>query len=184
VFQEALAEILSRLEMAQGRGLLTRYALIGGFAVSAWGVPRATQGFDFAVAIGQAQPQALAACLGAQYHAGGHDDPLQGVMHVPVEIEGQSIPLQLVIFPSVFTELVFRHVESLALSGRIVPVVSWQVLILLKLYAGGPQDRLDARQILTVKDPQRDDLRNIAEMAESIGLLTEWTALLNLNQTE
>jgi hypothetical protein len=42
VFQEALTEILSRLEAAQNRRLLQAYALIGGFAVSAWGVPRAT----------------------------------------------------------------------------------------------------------------------------------------------
>jgi hypothetical protein len=36
VFQEALTEILSRLEAAQNRRLLQAYALIGGFAVSAW----------------------------------------------------------------------------------------------------------------------------------------------------
>ncbi|MGH9427294.1 MAG: hypothetical protein ACRD2L_13445 [Terriglobia bacterium] len=181
MFQEALAEILSRLETAQSRGLLTDYALIGGFAVSAWGVPRATQDFDFAIAIGSADPLALATFLGAQYHAGGPDDPLQGVMHVPVEVEGQSIPLQLVVFPSDFTELAFRHVESLSVLGRIVPVVSWQALVLLKLYAGGPQDMLDARQILKVRCLRQDDLKGIAEMAESVGLLNEWTALLNLN---
>jgi len=184
VFQEALGTILSRLETAQNLGLLRGYALIDGFAVSAWGVPRATQDFDFAIAIGQADAQALATFLGAQYNTGGPDDPLQGVIHVPVEVEGQSIPLQLVIFPSVFTELAFRHVESLSVLGRIVPVVSWQILILLKLYAGGPQDRLDARQILKVRQSRQDDLKGIAEMAESVGLLNEWIALLNLSRTQ
>ena len=184
MFQQALAEILSRLETAQSRGLLNRYALIGGFAVSAWGVPRATQDFDFAIATSQANSQALATFLGGQYRAGEPDDPLQGVMDLPVEVEGQSIPLQLVIFPSIFTELAFRHVELLSVLGRIVPVVSWQVLILLKLYAGGPQDRLDARQILKVRHPRHDDLKGIAAMAESVGLLNEWTEFLNLNQTE
>jgi hypothetical protein len=70
VFQEALAEILSRLETAQRRGLLSRYALIGGFAVSAWGVPRATQDIDFAIAIAQADPKALATFIGGRYQAG------------------------------------------------------------------------------------------------------------------
>lgn len=66
---------------------------------------------------------------------------------------------------------------------RVVPVVSWQVLLLLKLYAGGPQDMVDALpQILKVRQPRADDLRQIAEMAESLGLLKEWTALLNLHQ--
>ena len=184
MFQQALAEILSRLETAQRRGLLGSYALIGGFAVSAWGVPRATQDFDFAVAIGSADPLVLAKFLGAQYHAGGPDDPLQGVMDVSIDVEGQSTPLQLVVFPTAFTKLAFRHVESLSVLERIVPVVSWQVLILLKLYAGGPQDMLDARQILKVRHPHQDDLKGIAEMAESVGLLNEWAAFLNLNWTQ
>ena len=184
MFQETLVEILSRLETAQSRGLLTGYALIGGFAVSAWGVPRATQDFDFAIAIDHANSQTLAAFLGAQYHAGGPDDPLQGVVHVAIEVEGQSIPLQLVVFPSALTELVFRHVELLSVLERVVPVVSWQVLVLLKLYAGGPQDMLDARQILKVWHLRQDDLKGIVEMAESVGLLNEWTALLNLNRTD
>ena len=60
MFQEALTGILSRLEAAHNRRLLHAYALIGGFAVSAWRVPRATHDIDFAVAIGAADPQALA----------------------------------------------------------------------------------------------------------------------------
>ena len=64
---------------------------------------------------------------------------------------------------------------------RVVPVVSWQVLVLLKLYAGGPQDQLDARQILQVRHPQPDDLQQITEIAESLGILQEWTALLSLH---
>jgi hypothetical protein len=67
---------------------------------------------------------------------------------------------------------------------QIVPVVSWQVLVLLKLYAGGPQDKLDAHQILQVRNPQPDDLEQIREMAESLGILKDWFLLLNLHQTE
>lgn len=59
MLQEALTEILSPLEAAQNRRLLQAYALIGGFAVSAWGMPRATNDIDFAVAIVAADPQAL-----------------------------------------------------------------------------------------------------------------------------
>lgn len=69
MFQEALVNILSRLETARNRALLRAYALIGGFAVSAWGVPCATQDIDFAVAIGAADPQALANFMGGRYEA-------------------------------------------------------------------------------------------------------------------
>lgn len=68
--------------------------------------------------------------------------------------------------------------------GRIVPVVSWQVLILLKLYAGGPQDRLDARQILKARHPMQDELQRMTGMAESVELLEPWLALLDSHQRE
>ena len=177
MFQEALAEILSRLETAQSRGLLSRYALIGGFAVSAWGVPRATQDIDFAIAIAQADPKALAAFIGGRYQAGEPDDPLRGVVVVSIEVEHEPISLQLLFFPSLLTELAFRHVETLSVLGCSVPVVSWPVLIILKLYAGGPRDLLDVHQLLKVRRPQANDVQEIESMAQVAGVLSEWKNL-------
>jgi len=177
VFQEALAEILSRLETAQSRGLLSRYALIGGFAVSAWGVPRATQDIDFAIAIAQADPKALAAFIGGRYQAGEPDDPLRGVVVVSIEVEHEPISLQLLFFPSLLTELAFRHVETLSVLACSVPVVSWPVLIILKLYAGGPRDLLDVHQLLKVRRPQANDVQEIESMAQVAGVLSEWKNL-------
>ena len=179
MFQEALAEILSRLETAQSRGLLSGYALIGGFAVSAWGVPRATKDFDFAIAIGQADALALATFIGGRYQGGELDDPLRGVVTVPIEVGDEPVSLQLVCFPSPLTELVFRHIERVSVLECSVPVVSWQVLIILKLYAGGPHDLLDIHRILKVRRPQAKDVQAIASMAETMGVLNEWTALWN-----
>ena len=177
MFQEALAEILSRLETAQSRGLLSRYALIGGFAVSAWGVPRATQDIDFAIAIAQADPKALAAFIGGRYQAGEPDDPLRGVVVVSIEVEHEPISLQLVFFPALLTELAFRHVETLSVLECSVLVVSWPVLIILKLYAGGPRDLLDVHQLLKVRRPQAKDVQEIESMAQVAGVLSEWKNL-------
>jgi hypothetical protein len=174
VFQEALAEILSRLKTAQSRGLLSGYALIGGFAVSAWGIPRATQDIDFAIAIDQGDPQALATFVGGRYQAGEPDDPLRGVVTVSIEVEHEPISLQLVSLPPLLTELAFRHIETLSVLEHSVPVVSWQVLIILKLYAGGPHDLLDVHQILKVRRPQAKDVQDIESMAEVVGVLSEW----------
>jgi hypothetical protein len=182
VFQEALTEILSRLEDAQNRRLLQAYALIGGFAVSAWGVPRATNDIDFAVAIGAADPQALAIFLGGRFEAGEVDDPLRGVVHTSIQFGSTAVSLQLIFFPPALTEVAFGHVETLSVLERMVPVVSWQALVLLKLYAGGPQDTLDAQQILQVRCPQPEDFKKIGEMAESLGILEDWTTFLSLYQ--
>ena len=174
MFQEALAQILSRLETAQGRGLLNRYALIGGFAVSAWGVPRATQDFDFAIATDQTDPQALATFIGGRYQAGEPDDPLRGVLTVSIEVEHDPISLQLVCFPSPLTKLILRHIETLSVLECKVPVVSWPMLIILKLYAGGPHDLLDVHQILRIRRPRAKEVQDIESMAEMAGVLSEW----------
>ena len=184
MFPEALTNVLSRLETARTHGLVQAYALIGGFAVSAWGVPRATQDIDFAVAIGSANPHELATFLGGRFEEGERDDPLRGVVHASLQVGSVPVSLQLIFFPSSLTEITFRHVETLSVMGRIVPVVSWQMLVLLKLYAGGPQDTIDARQILQIRHPQSDDLQVISKLAESLGILEDWTVLLNLYQGE
>lgn len=182
MFQEALTKILSRLDAAHHRRLLHGYALIGGFAVSAWGVPRATQDIDFAIAIGAADPQALAIFLGGHFEAGDVDDPLRGVVHTSIQVGSTSVSLQLIFLPAAYTEVAFHNIESLSIMEQVVPVVSWQALILLKLYAGGPQDTLDAQQILQVRRPQTDDLKQIGEKATSLGILQEWTSALSLYQ--
>lgn len=130
--------------------MLRAYALIGGFAVSIREVPRATQDVDFAVAIGSADLYAPAASLDDRDEDAGPDDPLSGALHASIEAGSEPIPLQLVFLSSAFTEVIFRHVETLSVMDRLLPVVSLHVLVLLKLYAGVPQDILDAQLILRV----------------------------------
>jgi len=179
VFQEALTKILSQLAEARTCGLVHDYALIGGFAASAWGVPRATQDIDFAIGIGTADPQALATVVRGRYASGETDDPLRGIIHASIEAGTESIPVQLILLPPAFTALIFRDVEAVPVMERVVPVVSWQALVLLKLYAGGLQNRLDVEQILRARHPQNDDMRKVSAMAQSVGLLDEWTAFVS-----
>jgi hypothetical protein len=55
--------------------------------------------------------------------------------------------------------------------------VTWESLVLLKIYAGGPQDLLDARQILKVRQPSETELARIFNLAERLGIQEEWTEL-------
>ncbi len=91
-----------------------------------------------------------------------------------IAVGHESVSLQLVCLPSPLTELALRHIETVSVLQCSVPVVSWQVLIILKLYAGGPHDLLDVHQILKVRQPQAKDLQDIASMAETVGVLNEW----------
>ena len=177
MFEEALATILSRLEAALAQRLLRAYALIGGFAVAAWGVPRATQDIHFAVAIGTKNVEELALFLNGRYEAGGAGDPLRGVIRTTVAASSVSVPVQLIVLPDAITEAVFQEVTTLSFMNRTVPVVGWERLVILKLYAGGPQDVFDARQILNVRGPSADEFRQITALARTLGLSEEWTSL-------
>ena len=181
VFSQALTQIVVRLDQALEKHLLRAYALVGGFAVSAWGVSRATQDIDLAVALGVSEPQALAAYLGSAYEAGDPDDPLSGVFRLILKSEGQDVPVQLIVLRPKWAEEVFRNVETVNVLGCTVPVVKWQSLVLMKLYAGGPVDIQDARSILAVRNPNAEDQKNLITQADVLGLAQEVRALLGLS---
>ena len=177
MFAQALSEIVRRLDGAKARHLLDQYALIGGFAVSAWGVPRATHDVDFALALGAADADALSRFLQAEFEPGESDDPLRGVFRASIALGDHAIPVQLILLPRAWDAVAFRDVKALPLFDCTVPVVSWQVLVLLKLYAGGPQDILDAQQILAVRQPTPAERQSVAALADEVGLSAPWCAL-------
>ncbi|HJU04853.1 MAG TPA: hypothetical protein VJ692_06835 [Nitrospiraceae bacterium] len=183
MFREALIDILRRLDQSKQDKLLRNYALIGGVAVSAWGVPRATHDIDFVLALGPSDPVKLSTRLGGKYVAGALDDPLRGVFNLSVAAGHTTVPIQLILLPSHWTDVVFDQAQVLSILGCSVPVVSWQTLILLKLYAGGPQDLLDARELLSVQQPGPESIRDMRRLAAAINLTDELAALLNLDST-
>ncbi len=178
MFAQAITEIVRRLDDAQARHLLEQYALIGGFAVSAWGVPRATHDVDFAMALGSSEPAALAQFLQAEFQPGDPNDPLRGVFRTHVAVNELSVPIQLIVLPTAWNSILFRDMTLLLVLGCTVPVVSWQVLILLKLYAAGPQDLLDAQQILAVRQPTEAERKALETLAGQVGLSEEWQAMV------
>lgn len=178
MFRQALKEIVRRLEQAKTDGLLRAYALIGGLATGAWGSPRATQDIDFAVATSGDYAK-LAQALGARFHSGGPDDPLPGVFALSIQTDSNSIPVQLIVLPPRWTEMVMTNHQTTTVFDCSLPVVSWQTLVLLKLYAGGPQDLTDARAILAVRQPKPDEIENMANLAIKVGVAQELRKLLN-----
>lgn len=178
MFKEALTQIVRKLEDAKKGGLLRGYGLIGGLALAAGGVTRATEDIDFAVAAGSSEMPKLASALGGQYRPGGGDDPLLGVINAAVAAGGQTIPVQLVLLPHRWHEILLGQVRMVPVYGCSVPVVSWQTLVLLKLYAGGPQDLVDAQDLWAVRQPAAQAVREMESLAASLGLSGEFKAFL------
>ncbi|ULA63388.1 MAG: hypothetical protein LZF86_110083 [Nitrospira sp.] len=174
MFQEALHDIVERLAKARTQGLLEQFALIGGLAVSVWAEPRATRDIDFAVALQAGSPQSLAEVLRGTYRAGDLGDPLLGVITASSGMRERTIPVQLIFLPRRLSAVVFERMQEVTVLGCVVPVVAWESLVLLKLYAGGPRDVLDAKQICAAQAPDAGALTAVATLANRAGLSEEW----------
>jgi len=174
VFERALAFITHRLDEAKYQGLLTQYALIGGLAVSAWGIPRASHALEFALALGTASPTAFPQYLNAEFHVEDHDDKSRGVYQLEYSTNDLNIPIHLSLLPPQWTRIIVDHEVELSILEFTIPVISWQVLILLRLYTGGPPDLLDAQQIIRARQPSQEDLDTIAKLAARVNLSSTW----------
>lgn len=151
---------LSLLEAVVGvlreRGI--PHAVIGAAALAFHGVARSTGDLDLLAVHG--------ACLdavtwrpiaergyGVTVRTGDESDPLAGVARF--DGEGEA-PVDLVVGKSAWQAEILTRAEPARLLGVRVPIVRSADLILLKLYAGGPQDLWDIAQILSGEGRERD----------------------------
>jgi hypothetical protein len=170
---EEVSAVLARAGIA--------HALIGATALAAHGVSRSTQDQDL-LAVG-------AACLdpglwaelrergvSVDVRRGDLTDPLLGVVRFTVPGQRQ---VDLVVGKHTWQRsLLARAEEGRAGNPRVVQIVD---LILLKLYAGGPQDAWDIQQILA----RSDRAQIIAAVEKDLGELPErcqafWAKILSL----
>jgi hypothetical protein len=126
------------------------HAMIGAAALSAHGISRATGDVDLlttdARCLTPSTWDALSGRAGIDIRRGDADDPLAGVVRFtrPGEVDVDIV--------------VGRHSwqgECVARAERSIPggppIVGLPDLVLLKLYAGGPQDAWDVHQILDLE---------------------------------
>jgi hypothetical protein len=128
------------------------YALIGGLALDAWGIPRATKDADFAVPIGSAEPAA-----DRIKDAEGQVRPLR-IGGVGVRNEAAQIRIDLIDRRFYYGRLYQEAIAEAKASGRrvqvgdrSVPLVSLEHLLAMKLVSGEPKDDVDARRILDLR---------------------------------
>jgi len=163
-----LARVLETLE---GRG--ARPALIGGMALAAHGVGRATQDFDILVldaSLLSASSWDVLRKSGAEVEIRRGDlaDPLAGVVRISKAGEAS---VDIVFGKRSWHSGVLERRKTLLLGDLSVPVVEAADLVLLKLDAGGPQDRLDIQLLLRGPDGaalRADVERRLADCPEPL----------------
>ena len=127
-----------------------RHALIGAASLAAHGVARATADLDLLAV----DPACLAHTLWAPLRSAGVEvtvrrgddaDPLAGV----VRIRAKGDPtVDVIVGKAAWQADVLQRASPTRVGDARVPVVSAADLVLLKLYAGGPQDAWDVDQLL------------------------------------
>jgi len=147
------------------------YAVMGGFAVRTWGVPRPTYDADLAVAIEEDALPALLAALSAggfdvpREHTKGFVDVVAGLGKVKVtRLVGRSAwEVDLFLARGPFLETAMQRRCAVSMAGRPMWVLAAEDLILLKLLAFRRKDQLDVEEILKISpDVDREHLQRWA----------------------
>jgi nucleotidyltransferase AbiEii toxin of type IV toxin-antitoxin system len=142
-----LARVAAELERA---GIAT--AVCGAGALAVHGIARSTYDIDLLTTDPSTLRDATWRTLaGTQVHVeirrGDDDDPLLGVVRVKQDKER---PVDVIVGRHAWQTAVVDAASPSRVLGAPVRVVDVPSLILLKLYAGGPQDLWDIEQLLAL----------------------------------
>ena len=150
--------------------LTLRFAVLGGLAVSTWGVIRATEDIDI---IADSEPNpirspALRAKIkerledlggSVEWRVGGYDDPIPLLLRVELSPAFRRVRADILWAHKPWQREAVQRAIGVDVEGTTIPVLHPEDLILMKLDAGGPQDLLDVKELLTVAQPQLDLIR-------------------------
>jgi hypothetical protein len=140
-----LAAVASALRRQQ-----TPFALIGAGALAVHGIPRSTRDLDLLIVDARALTDTYwrelrATGASVAVRRGGADDPLAGVVRIT---RGDESPVDVVVGGSPWQGAILERARETRIEDGRLPVATPADLILLKLYAGGPQDAWDVAQLL------------------------------------
>ena len=124
-----------------------RFAVIGAAALAAHGISRSTADVDLMTVDRRVLAREFWEAFDAEpdVRPGDFEDPLAGV----VRLKGQEErSLDLIVAKYRFAAEVIDRARPGIVGGMTLPVVTLPDLVLLKLFAGGPQDAWDIEQAL------------------------------------
>ncbi len=123
------------------------HAVIGASALAAYGVSRATADVDLLTndtrCLTPAPWVTLTGRCDVDIRRGDADDPLAGVVRFS---RPGDMDIDLVVGRRAWQHECVLRADATTIDG--IPIVSLPDLVLLKLYAGGPQDAWDIHQVL------------------------------------
>ncbi len=151
MLNEALRKVVAALDR-----LGIAYALVGGLAVAARGAIRATQDVDLVVNLPVQEARSLedslkAVGFGGKFQRGAVDDPIAGVLRLAIPVADAEVTCDLLFATPGLQTRTVDNAMPVGVGGFVVKVAMPLDLFLLKLSAGGPQDLIDAAQLLKLQ---------------------------------
>lgn len=138
----AAALVLERLDL--------RYALVGGLAVSAWAVPRATRDADLWVELEGKQPQLEQALVTSGFHVPAMSEELErfGVFRSRHAVTGVFVDIFNAVGP--LGESILARRKRAELGGHETWIASVEDVAVLKAFSDRPRDLDDLIALLRV----------------------------------
>jgi predicted nucleotidyltransferase len=144
-------------------GLLERtgvaYAIIGGYAVAAWGELRATRDVDLLCSLDDLdllKSTINAAGLGFEHRVGDSDDPISDVIRIDIGSAEDSYEIDVLAGIRGAPAGLLQRARTVQIEDLALKVASPEDIIILKLLGGSALDMEDARGILRIQDQNID----------------------------
>jgi hypothetical protein len=173
-----MRDLTSTLDLlvAQLERMTIEYVIMGGLAVRAYSIPRATVDIDFTLALDRERLPELFDALESDdyaipepYRTGWVDD-VKGLKLVKLKryIAGHSIDVDLFLAESPFQTEILRRKCLADVEGRRYWIASPEDLVLLKLVAGRPRDLIDVGDVLFTQGQL--DVEYMERWADELGV--------------
>jgi predicted nucleotidyltransferase len=136
-----------------------RYAVIGGYAVAAWGEVRATRDIDLlcrAVDLGSLVAALAKADIRFERRTGDLDDPVSEVVKIDVTSESGAYEIDVLAGIRGAPAGIVERARQVTLEGLVLPVASPEDTVVLKLLAGSRRDIDDAISIIRLQTGRLD----------------------------
>jgi predicted nucleotidyltransferase len=136
-----------------------RYAMIGAYAVAAWGEERATGDVDLLCGAGDSNV-IIGALNDEHFHfehrIGDCDDPISEVIRIELGPITDISEVDILIGIRDAPPGIFDRIRTVDIEGLAIPIASPEDLIILKLLGGSARDLEDAKSIVQVQGDRLD----------------------------
>jgi hypothetical protein len=165
--------------IASLRSAKAPYMIIGAWALSVWGRPRATMDLDFMVMVDDSGLDRLRDLLTPKGFSTDQTwaewNPLLRGSQLRMQFRGVTVDLMRP--RDVHDNHAFERRKRKRLVGRLYSIIAPEDFILQKLKAGRPRDFEDALSVLE-RSREMLDIKYLEQWAGRLGLKAEWDYLL------